>query len=168
MRQFRKNIAHWANVGGQKCYFKSLFERRYACLLEILKRGKQIKGWQYEPKRFRFFGPNIPKGLKGKTVGATVYTPDFKVIELNGSITYHETKGYLDNRDIAKMRCFKTYYPDERLVFVINGMPQGKTAKSRAKKFKLDKIKKLGYRIYDVRNDFRKYKSFLDSMLCYS
>ncbi|RLC38213.1 hypothetical protein DRH27_02805 [Candidatus Falkowbacteria bacterium] len=152
----RNEVKAWFECGGKKFYSKSRLERRYASLLQVLKRGKQIADWQYEAFSFKFYPPFIPKQFKGKITGVRQYKPDFKITNLDGSIEWHETKGHLDNRDKTKLRCFNKYYPDEKLVFVVCGLPKGKTPKSRNRLRNILTLKKIVYRIYDVRDDFKK------------
>lgn len=152
----RNEVRAWFEIGGKKFYSKSRLERRYARLLEVLKRGGQIKDWSYEPFSFKFYPPFIPKQFAGKITGVRQYKPDFKVTNLDGSIEWHETKGHLDGRDITKLRCFNKYYPKEKLVFVVDGLPKGKTQRSRNRLIKILQLQKFVHRIYDVKQDFRK------------
>ncbi len=152
----RNEVKAWCEIGGKRFYSKSRLERRYARLLEVLKRGKQIKDWEYEPFVFKFYPPFIPKQFAGKITGVRQYKPDFRVTNLDGSIEFYETKGHLDNRDKTKLRCFNKYYPGEKLTLVVCGLPKGKTPKSRNKLRNILTLENYVYRIYDVRPDFKK------------
>ncbi len=57
--------------------------------------------WKYEPRTFYF---------KGEKRGATSYTPDIYLTELD---LYLEVKGHLDSKGRSKVRKFKKYYPEE-------------------------------------------------------
>ncbi len=165
MNQGWLNIAAWATIGGKRHYFKSRLERVYAAYLEILKMGGEVKDWQYEPRRFRFYGADIPKGMKGKQVGSRVYTPDFMTIEKDGSVVWHECKGHLDNRDFAKLRAFSVYYPGEKLVYIIRTMPKGLTARSRAKRSRICDVEKMGFRILVLDEFMRKHAGWVGRII---
>ena len=135
-------------IGGRVCVFGSLFETRWATYLEILKRGGEIKEWDYEPKKFPFYGDDIKHtGLKGKELGVRVYTPDFKITENDGSHRWEETKGHLDGKSYTKLRCFRLYYPDEAITLVMQRLPSFTTSKGRAKWVKLKRLETMGVTI---------------------
>lgn len=64
-------------------------ERKRAIELEALKRDGQIHSWAYEKVTL-------------KLADDTRYTPDFFVVECDGSIRFEETKGFW--RDDAKVK----------------------------------------------------------------
>jgi len=166
--QDRKNVAAWASIGGKTHYYKSNLERCYAVYLELLKRGGEIQDWWYEPRKFRFFGDDIPKHLKGKTQGSTVYTPDFKTLENDDSILWHESKGHLDNKDFAKMRAFHTYYPNERLVYVVMDLPKGRTQKSLNRLMKARRLRdELGFELREIGKGVRRHKKLFNQFIHY-
>jgi len=99
----------WATVGGQQCYFRSKWELDYALYLELLKKHKQIKDWEYEPKTFWFEA--IKRGTRS-------YLPDFRVTEKDGSVVWHEVKGYMDDKSKTKLKRMKKYFPEEKLYLV--------------------------------------------------
>lgn len=165
MRQERKNIQGWCTIGGKYHFYRSLLERRWACYLEILKMGKEIKDWLYEPERLPFHGPTISKKLKGKTRGIIDVKLDFKVIELNGTHTWHECKGHFYRDDIAKINLFHTYYPKERLHIVMDGLPKGRTKASRKKLAVIMQFSSWGYEIRNARPIFKQIGSWFDRLI---
>lgn len=99
----------WGTVGGKRCYFRSSWERMYARYLEFLKGQKQITEWLYEPDVFWF--EEIRRGVRS-------YKPDFKVINTNGSVEYHEVKGHMDAKSRTKIRRMAKYYPEVKLIVI--------------------------------------------------
>ena len=90
-------------------YFRSSWEANYARYLNWLVLQKQIRNWEYEPEAFEF------KGIKR---GTRFYTPDFKVERMDGSLEYHEVKGYMDQRSATKIKRFKKNYPNHKFVLI--------------------------------------------------
>jgi hypothetical protein len=132
----------WAVVGGQRLYFQSMLECRFAKLLELLKGfpelsesilGHRVARWGYETRRFDFRrdSPDIenPK-LKGKSFGAVCYTPDFQVWTPEGAVIFYECKGYMDKKSFTKLRAFNLYCPSQKLVLVtVRDFPDDSLAK---------------------------------------
>lgn len=103
--------AGWSEVGGKRYYFRSGLEVRWARYLQILKELGEIRDWFYEFKKFEF------EGIRSGTV---FYTPDFYVsMELVGGSIWHEVKGHIQQRDCTKFRRMQKYYPDEKMILVI-------------------------------------------------
>lgn len=88
---------------------RSSWELNYAHYLNKLQNENKIEKWEYEPDVFRF--PELMIGLK-------VYTPDFKVFYKNGSIIYHEVKGWMDIKSKIKLKLMKTYYPKIKIKII--------------------------------------------------
>ncbi len=120
-------------IDGQRCKFKSKFEYRWALYLQQLVELDVIQSWEYEPKRFMF--EEIKEGTRG-------YTPDFRVcyaplvltngidaIE-DGEVAWHETKVHLIAKDITKYHRMQIYYPDEKLILVMDRR-KGRQAKHK-------------------------------------
>lgn len=108
----RKNVtwkSGWRTIGGKRKYYRSKWEANYARYLEWLKQRKSIADWQHEPETFWF--NEIKRGCVS-------YLPDFKVIENNGKHSYHEVKGWMDDRSKTKLRRMAKYYPEETLVLI--------------------------------------------------
>ncbi len=101
-----------ATVGGQKCYFRSKYEYRWAQYLELLKQQGQIKSWSYEPETFHFIG---------EKTAPVQYTPDFKVIENDGNPVYHEMKGYHDGCTNKKLQRLVKHYSGTVIELYLQG-----------------------------------------------
>lgn len=90
-------------------YFRSTWEANYARYLNWLVGCGQIEAWLYEPDTFEFVG--IKRGSR-------FYTPDFKVTNRDGTVEYHEVKGYLDQRGATKLKRMKRYHPKVKLIVI--------------------------------------------------
>lgn len=103
--------AAWHEIGGQRKYYRSNWEANYAYYLQWLKEGGHIADWKHEPKTFWF------EGVKRGTVS---YLPDFWVLENDGRDSFHEVKGWMDDRSKTKIARMAKYYPDV-ILLVIDG-----------------------------------------------
>lgn len=101
--------ASWVEIGGEKIYFRSTWEKKYAFYLEWLKGVGQVASWEHEPKTFWFEA--IKRGTRS-------YLPDFKVTRLDGTHHWVEVKGFMDARSKTKLKRFKKYYPNEKMYVV--------------------------------------------------
>ena len=101
-RQKQTWKAGWREIGGKRKYFRSRWEANYARYLEFLKVQKQITEWEHEAEVFWF------EGIKR---GCVSFLPDFRITELNGSLSYHEVKGWMDDRSKTKIRRMALYHP---------------------------------------------------------
>lgn len=99
----------WRDIGSVKKYYRSRWEANYARYLEWLKSNNQIADWKHEPKTFWF------NGIKR---GCMSYLPDFWIKELNNSESYHEVKGWMDDRSITKIKRMAKYHPNIKLVVI--------------------------------------------------
>lgn len=101
--------AGWRVVGKQRVYFRSRWEANYARYLEWLKSIGNITRWEHEPETFWF----------GKVRRGTVsYLPDFRITNSDGSIEYHEVKGWMDARSKTKIKRMAKYHPSVKLVVI--------------------------------------------------
>lgn len=89
-------------------FFRSTWEANYARYLHWLVRNSKIKHWEYESDVFEF-------PIK---CGSYSYRPDFKVINLDDSVEYHEIKGWMDIKSKAKLDAMKTYHPEIELILI--------------------------------------------------
>jgi len=89
----------WTDARGRAWTFKSRWELAYAQHLDA-----QGLSWDYEARKF---------GLHT----CKCYTPDF-VVDRDGVDEYHEVKGWLDDRTIARMQEFSRTYPARHLILV--------------------------------------------------
>ncbi|MDR1849931.1 MAG: DUF1064 domain-containing protein [Zoogloeaceae bacterium] len=97
------------NIGGQDVYFRSKWEANYARYLEFLSVNGAIRAWEYEPDVFWF------EGVKR---GCVSYLPDFRVEENDGTIIYHEVKGWMDARSKTKLNRMAKYYPNIPVIII--------------------------------------------------
>lgn len=95
------------DLGG--LYVRSRWEANWARYLNWLKGLGEIQEWAYEPDTFEFVG--IRKGTR-------FYTPDFRVINKDGSKEYHEVKGWLTGIGKTKLKRMAKYHPDVKIVLV--------------------------------------------------
>jgi hypothetical protein len=90
-------------------FFRSMWEANYARYLNLLvQKGKVIR-WEYEPQTFVFHGV---------TRGAVSYLPDFKVWNADGTVAFHEVKGWMDGKSKTKLRRMKQFYPEVKLIVI--------------------------------------------------
>lgn len=101
--------AAWREIGGINKYFRSRWEANYARYLEWLKEKGEIRGWLHEPKTFWF------EGIKR---GCMSYLPDFEVTGIDGALTYHEVKGWMDDRSVTKIKRMAKYHPEIKLLII--------------------------------------------------
>ena len=90
-------------------FVRSSWEANYARYLTFLVGLGEIQGWEYEAETFEFEA--IKRGTRS-------YTPDFKVTNNNGSVEYHEVKGWMDPKSKTKLKRMAKYYPDIRIVVI--------------------------------------------------
>lgn len=96
-----------ADLGG--AYFRSRWEANWARYLEWLRKNGQVSKWEFEPETFEF--AKIKRGAK-------FYTPDFRITNVDGSIEYHEIKGYLDPVSKTKLKRMARYHPKVKLKLI--------------------------------------------------
>jgi hypothetical protein len=104
----RGRMGHF-DINGKDIFFRSSWEANYALYLDFLIKAKQIKKWEYEIDTFWF--EKIKRGIRS-------YKPDFKIFNNNGSIEYHEVKGYMDKKSITKIKRMAKYYPKIKLIVI--------------------------------------------------
>lgn len=114
--------AGWREVGDRRVFFRSRWEANYGRYLEWLKSIDNILEWEHEPEVFWFEA--IKRGVRS-------YLPDFRVTELDGSIVYHEVKGWMDDRSKTCIKRMRIYHPEVKLLVI-----DAKAYRSIAKKAK--------------------------------
>lgn len=87
---------------GKRFFARSGWEAIYAGHLDLLMRGGVIKDWEYEAETFWF--DKIKRGVRS-------YLPDFRVTNLDGSIEYHEVKGWMDQKSKTRLKRMAKYHP---------------------------------------------------------
>lgn len=90
-------------------YYRSAWEANYARYLNWLVEQGEIAGWVYEADVFVFHG---------ETRGAITYRPDFKVTERDGSVVYHEVKGWMDGPSKTRLKRMAKHYPDVKVIVI--------------------------------------------------
>ncbi len=95
--------AGWRDIGSQRIYFRSRWEANYARYLEWLRGLGEIAEWKHEPETFWF--EKIKRGARS-------YLPDFKVVWKDGTVEYHEVKGWMDSRSRTVLRRMRIYHPE--------------------------------------------------------
>jgi hypothetical protein len=76
-------------------------ERRYSLHLEALRIAGEIHAWAFEPEKFRL-------ALKGD---ACFYTPDFRVLLNDGTVEFRDTKGFMQEDALIKIKWFVSQHP---------------------------------------------------------
>lgn len=99
----------WLELGDKKYYFRSGWEMKYARYLQNIETLKGIKKWEYEVDTFWF--DKIKRGVRS-------YTPDFKIFHNDGSVEYHEVKGWMDAKSKTKLKRMKIYYPNIDVIVI--------------------------------------------------
>lgn len=105
----KKSTQGWRTIADRKFFFRSLWESNYARWLQFQKERKLIKDWEHETETFWF--EKIKRGVRS-------YLPDFKIINNDDSIHYAEVKGYYDSKSITKIKRFKLYYPQHKIILI--------------------------------------------------
>lgn len=96
-----------ADLGG--LYVRSAWEANYARYLNWLVAQDVIKAWEYEPDTFWFL--HIKRGTRS-------YTPDFKIHNNDGSVEYHEVKGWMTPKSKTQLKRMARYHPDVKVIIV--------------------------------------------------
>ena len=99
----------WYDINGKRMFFRSKWEANYALYLDFLVKNKDIKRWEHESERFIF---------EKIQFGTRTYLPDFKVFNNNGSVEYHEIKGWMNRRSKTQLNRMRIYYPNVKLILV--------------------------------------------------
>jgi hypothetical protein len=129
-------------VGGKVFSKDSDLEERYAGFLEMLKVSGSIRDWFRPAGTFTF---------AGAVRGATVYTPDFRVIERDGTTVYHELKGYIQSSDITKFRRLQEFYPGTAVDLFMQSIPGPKAKNFQRVQKLLAAARKYCRRVVTVR-----------------
>jgi hypothetical protein len=108
------------DLGG--LYVRSRWEANWARYLNLLKSIDEIRGWEYEPDTFEF---PVKRGNR-------FYTPDFKVTLTDGSVEYHEVKGWMSPSGATKLKRMAKYYPQIKIVLIREDRYRGVAKTARA------------------------------------
>jgi len=104
-------------------------EKKYSIHLDNLRAEGSIYLWRFECQKF-------------KLATKTWYMPDFKVLMMDGTIEFHETKGFLTHEANAKIKICAELFPEYifRLVKEEKTTPEIK-ARAKALKVKIGTLK---------------------------
>lgn len=99
---FKFSKKGWRDIGEQRIYARSSWEANYARFLEFQRAQGLIQKWEHEPETFWF--DKIKRGRRS-------YLPDFRVTANDGSIAYHEVKGWINPEAKTKFKRMAKYHP---------------------------------------------------------
>lgn len=85
-------------------------EAAYATVLDLRKKGGEIRSWQFEAVRLRM-------------ADGAFYKPDFLVQDVNGYIEFHEVKGHWREAAKVRIKVAAALYPMFRFVVVYKRGP---------------------------------------------
>lgn len=110
----------WIIVGTDRpMHVRSRWEANLVFYFEFLKSQGKIKAWYYESEIFYF---DVKRGTNN-------YTPDFKIIENDGSCYYIEVKGYFTRKDAVKMNYMRKFHPNVSIKILTNDKGIGQIRK---------------------------------------
>lgn len=95
----KPKIAGKSKIRGAKSQFKNNWERMYAERLEVRRFTRDIVSWKYECIRL-------------KLADGAWYTPDFQVVNNDGSTDFHEVKGFRRTAGILRFKVAAKMYPE--------------------------------------------------------
>ena len=101
-RSYSKGNAGWVSCDGHSFYARSSWEANYGRYLQFQLKHGLIKGWEHEPDTFWF------EGIKR---GGMSYLPDFKITNNDGTVEYHEVKGWMTPKAATKIKRMAKYFP---------------------------------------------------------
>lgn len=87
-------------------------ERLWSAELARRKLAGEIHDFQLHSMKLMISGP-VPKSDDADGLKGSWYCPDFVVYEIDGTVSFHETKGYLDERhsNWLKFKAAASRYP---------------------------------------------------------
>lgn len=91
--------------------FRSTDEVEFYVMAKRWVEEGKLKDVSYEPEKFEL----IPKfTLNGKSVRATTYTPDFRLIWKDGREEFIEVKGFMTEQALLKVKMFQYVLSNQR------------------------------------------------------
>lgn len=97
-------------IGGKTYNFRSKLERNWPAYLQFLKESREICDWRFEQTTFYF---------PDETRGAKMFLVDFDILNNDRTLEYHETKGWLQGRDVTKFKRVAQYRPEVKLTLIM-------------------------------------------------
>lgn len=113
--QDHNNTWHYVTLCDTQYHVRSGLERDWVTYLNMLWESGEILCAEYEPHTFYF--PN-------QTAGPVKYTPDFRVVEKDGTTVWQELKGYHDGKTNSRLQKMAKYFPDEIMELVLQNIPK--------------------------------------------
>jgi hypothetical protein len=107
--KFGNVVRGYFDINGKNMFFRSKWEANYALYLDFLITQNEIEKWEFEPETFIFHKIQF---------GTRSYKPDFKVFNHNGTIEYHEVKGWMTPQSKTKLKRMRIYYPEIKIVLI--------------------------------------------------
>ena len=135
-----------AMIGGKHYKFRSKLECNWATYLQFLKESGEICDWRYEQTTFEF---------PDETIGAKVWLVDFDILNNDWTLEYHETKGWLQGKDVTKFKRVAKYRPEVKITLVMSG-------KAKKDANRLRQIAKYAERIIFAPDIFRYIKGVVN------
>ena len=135
-----------AMIGGNKYKFRSKLECNWAMYLQFLKESDVILDWRYEQTTFLF-----PDEMRG----AKQFLVDFDILNKDWTLEYHETKGWLQGKDVTKFKLVAKYRPEVKITLVMSG-------KAKKDANRLRQIGKYAERILYAPDIFRQIKGVVN------
>lgn len=113
----------WREIGVIRKYYRSSWEANYARYLEWQRRRGLILAWEHEPETFWF--EEVKRGVRS-------YLPDFRVVKTDGSVSFHEVKGWMDPASKTKLARMAKYHPAVKMELI--DAPRYRKIKSQVSK----------------------------------
>ncbi len=135
-----------AVIGGKTYKFRSKLECNWAKYLQFLKESDVILDWRYEQTKFLF---------PDETIGAKQFLVDFDILNKDWTLEYHETKGWLQGKDVTKFKRVAKYRPEVKIVLIMSG-------KAKKDANRLRQIAKYAERIIYAPDIFQQIKGIVD------
>jgi predicted nuclease of restriction endonuclease-like RecB superfamily len=76
--------------------------------LKFLTKEKEIKNWTYESETFEILTED----------GSRFYTPDFKIVNNDKSVLYHEVKGWINLKCLNTLVEMARQHPQIKIVLI--------------------------------------------------
>ena len=134
-----------AVIDGKTYKFRSKLEYNWAMYLQFQKESDLILDWRYEQTKFLF---------PDETIGAKQFLVDFDILNKDWTLEYHETKGWLQGKDVTKFKRVAKYRPEVKIVLIMSG-------KAKKDANRLRQIAKYAERIIYAPDIFRQIKGLV-------
>lgn len=135
-----------AIIDGKPYKFRSKLEYNWAMYLQFLKESDVILDWRYEQTTFLF---------PDETIGAKKFLVDFDILNKDWTLEYHETKGWLQGKDVTKFKRVAKCRPEVKITLIMSG-------KAKKDANRLRQIDKYAHRIIYAPDIFRQVKGVVN------